>query len=142
MIGKSTYKAARTVAPTVENHFALHIDQAIQNGEVNLAPKPHARIIESIIDTAFWASLRKEEGQVPKISLAFLPPEQAGQPLLFEKRLRLTSGILTKLAPGVERAGIHLGVWYEDEELYIWGSTREIQSFCFVLDVSEPALLV
>ncbi len=141
-IPQSTYQAARTVAPTVENHFAHQLAQARQRGEPDLAPEPPAQVIEAIIDAAFWTSLRREEGRSPKISLAFLPPEQAGQPLLFEQRLPLTPSILIKLAPGVERPGIHLGVWREEDELYVWGTTREIRSFCFVLDVSEPGLLV
>lgn len=86
--------------------------------------------------------MRKEEGHSPKISLAFLPPEQAGNPLLFKQRLPLNPGTLTKIAPGVERAGIHLGIWIEEGELYVWGTTVSIPNFCFVLDVSEPALLV
>ncbi|MFC5272164.1 putative sensor domain DACNV-containing protein [Adhaeribacter terreus] len=142
MKGRSTYNAARTVAKAVENHFAQHRGDALQRGEKVLAPLPQASVIESVIDAAFWASLRREEGISPKISLAFLPPELAGQPLLFEKPLPLTSGVLTKLGPGVERAGIHLGVWFEKNELFIWGTTLEIQSYSFVLDVPEPGLLV
>ncbi|WP_205504238.1 putative sensor domain DACNV-containing protein [Rufibacter psychrotolerans] len=142
MIRKTTYAAARTVAPVIESHFVQHQAEARQAGELHLAPAPSVKIVEALIDTAFWASLRKEEGQSPRISLAYLPPEQAGNPLLFAQRLPLTSHNLTKLAPGVERAGIHIGVWEEQGGLYMWGTTRELQSFCFVLDVSEPGLLV
>lgn len=142
MINGATYQAARAVATTVENHFIHHLAAAAQSGEIDLGPAPNAKIIEAIIDTAFWASLQREEGRSPKISLAFLPPEQAGLPLLFEKKLPLIPSILTKLAPGVERPGIHLGVWCEDDELFIWGTTHEIQRLCFILDVSEPGLLV
>jgi hypothetical protein len=142
MINGATYQAARDVATTVENHFIHHLAAAALSGEIDLGPAPNAKIIEAIIDTAFWASLQREEGRSPKISLAFLPPEQAGLPLLFEQKLPLTPYILTKLAPGVERPGIHLGVWCEDDELFIWGATHEIQRLCFILDVSEPGLLV
>jgi hypothetical protein len=142
MIGKSTYQAARAVAAKVENHFAQHLAAARADGGQELVPVPSAQIIESIIDTAFWASLRHEEGKSPKISLAFLPPSQARQPMIFRQRLPLTPDVLVKLSPGVERSGIHLGVWCEQDELYVWGTTRDIQCFCFVLDVSEPGLLV
>ncbi|PVY39644.1 hypothetical protein C8E01_11033 [Pontibacter virosus] len=142
MIGRSTYKAAREVAQIAEDHFTRQIKAAKEDNGHKLATIPPARIIETIIDTAFWASLRREEGQSPKISLAFLPPEQAEQPLLFEHRLTLSPAVLTKIGPGVERPGIHLGVWYEGEYLHIWGMTRSIPDFCFVLDVSEPGLLV
>lgn len=138
----TTYKAAAMVASTVENHFDRHIAAARIQGEENLAAVPPADVIESIIDTAFWASLRREEGHSPKISLVWLSPEQAGQALLFEERLPLTTENLTKLAPGIERPGIHLGVWIENDRLVIWGTINKIPGFCFILDVSEPGLLV
>src|SRR5216684_1877826 len=137
-----TYQAARAVAATVEAHFARHIAAARERGEQELATEPNAQTIAAMIDATFWASLRREEGESPKISLAFLPPEQAGQPLMFQHRLSLDPHVLTKLAPAVERPGIHLGVWHEEDELYVWGATRVIPSFCFVLEDVEPGLLV
>lgn len=142
MSREPTYQAARAVAATVETHFARHLAAARQRGEQELAPGPDAQTIEAIVDATFWASLRREEGHAPKISLAFLAPEQAEQPLIFERRLPLTPSILTKLAPAVERPGIHLGVWCERDELHVWGATRAIPSLCFVLEVVEPGLLV
>jgi hypothetical protein len=142
MIYQSTYQAAAAISEQVEAIFAEHLSLAEHSGEVDLAPLPTAKFVEIIIDAAFWASLRKEEGHSPKISLAFLPPAQSSNPLVFKQRLALTPSALTKIAPGVERAGIHLGVWHEGEEVYIWGTTTGIPNFCFVLDVSEPSLLV
>ena len=137
-----TYRAAQAVAPMVERHFAHQIAAAHEGGELELAPAPGAEAIEAIIDAAFWASLQREEGQSPKISLALLAPEQAGQPLLLERRFPLNSALLTKLAPAVERPGIHIGVWEEEGELFVWGATRSIPPLCFVLEVVEPGLLV
>ena len=136
------YPAARAVAATVQEHFARHLAAARQHGRQELAPQPDAQAIEAIIDAAFWASLRREEGYSPKISLAFLPPEQAGSPLRFERLLPLTPAALSRLAPAVERPGIHLGVWRNRDELCVWGTTRTIPKFCFVLEVIEPGLLV
>ena len=141
-LSESTYQAARAVAATVENHFAHHLAQARGRGEQNLAPQPPARVIEAITDVTFWASLRREEGHFPKISLAFLPPGQAEQPLRFEQPLPLTPTILAKLAPAVEHPGIHLGVWREGETLHVWGTTNTLPSGCFVVEVVEPGLLV
>src|SRR5471030_2715947 len=142
MLSEPTYVAARIVAPTIEQHFATHLSNARLNGGKNLATEPEAHIIEAVIDVAFWASLLREEGQSPQISIALLPPEQSAQPLIFGKRLRLTPYNLTKLAPAVESPGIHLGVWYDGDELYIWGTTLVIPYICFVLEVIEPGLLV
>jgi hypothetical protein len=137
-----TYPAARTVAATVQTHFARHLAAASQHEPHELASQPDAQAIEAIINVAFWASLRREEGFSPKISLAFLPPEQAGQAMRFEQQLPLTPAALSRLAPAVERPGIHLGVWRNPDELRVWGTTRTIPRLCFVLEVIEPGLLV
>jgi len=137
-----TYGAAKTVATKIEQHFIkLHANAAAQ-GEVDLATQPDRHTIEALIDVAFWSSLRKEEGHSPRISIAFLPPSQTSKPLRFAKALPLNANTLTKIAPGIERSGIHLGVWEEKGELYIWGTTLNIPNFCFVVDVSEPGLIV
>ena len=141
-----TYPAAKAVAPTVAAHFARHLAEARQQGQQNLASLPAVGAIEAMIDAAFWASLRREEGYVPKISLAFLSPGQAAQPLLLERQLPLDPAVLTRVAPAVERAGIHLGVWPDGpdstNDLRVWGTTRTIPALCFVIEVAAPGLLV
>jgi len=138
----TTYQAAQMVSETIESHFIFHHQNAVKHDGKILAPIPNSLVIESIIDVGFWASLRREEGRSPKISLAFLPPSLTERPLIFEHRLKFNPDVLTKLAPSVEHAGIHLGVWIEDDELYIWGTTTNIPGLCFVLEVVEPGLLV
>jgi hypothetical protein len=130
-----TYAPAPSVAQTVEQHFRRHVGA----GSTELLPD--APTIERIINAAFWASLRRDEGRIPKISLAYLPPT-AGNALLVERPLPLDPATLTRLAPAVERPGIHLGVWQVGSELCIWGATRTIPPLCFVVEVVEPGLLV
>jgi len=120
------YPAARTVAPKVEAHFAHHFEEAVRRGVIRRTTPPDADTIEAIIDASFWASLRREESYVPKISLALLPPDAADHPLLFEQPLPLHTDKLVKLAPAVERPGIHLGVWRNEPGLYVWGTVRMI----------------
>jgi hypothetical protein len=134
------YPAARAVAPTIEAYFRRHLAAEDEPHDATLLPDAGA--IERIIDSAFWASLRREEGYVPKISLAFLRPEQTVSPLMFERPLPLAPAALAHLAPAVERPGIHLGVWRDRGELHVWGTTRVIPTFCFVLEVVGPGLLV
>jgi hypothetical protein len=137
------YPAARKVAETVAGHFARRGEAARARAHDGLAPVPDAATVEAVIDAAFWASLRREEGYSPKISLAFLPPAQADPPLTFARTLPLDPAALARLAPAVERPGIHLGVWRCDGvELCVWGTTRDIPPLCFVLEVIEPGLLV
>src|SRR6266566_3631269 len=139
---REAYAAARTVSPTLHAYFARHRAEAIRRGQEHLAPLPPAETIEAVIDAAFWASLRREEGYMPRISLAFLSPEQAVHPLVFARALTLTPEALTRIAPAVERPGIHLGIWHDRDEVYVWGTTRTIPRFCFVLEVAAPGLLV
>ena len=73
------YPAARIVAPKVYEHFARYTAEARRRDDTRLAEIPDAGAIETMIDAAFWASLRREESYVPKISLAFLRPEQTGR---------------------------------------------------------------
>lgn len=142
-MAEPSYPPARTVALTLEEHFARNFASATpQQDRQKLARHPDAQVVETIIDAAFWSSLRREEGFSPKISLAFLPPEDAGQPLRFERHLPLTPTTLSRLAPAVERPGIHLGIWRDGDDLCVWGTTRTIPKFCFVLEVIEPGLLV
>jgi hypothetical protein len=106
------------------------------------APVPETAAIEGIVDAAFWASLRREEGRTPRLSLAFLAPEHVKLALSFERSLPLSAQPLTRVAPAVERPGIHLGVWREGGELCVWGATRSLPPLCFVVEVIAPGLLV
>src|SRR5262249_27154431 len=91
---------------------------------------------------SFWASLRREEGKPPRISVAFVPPEQVERPLMFATPLALTPDVLSRLAPAVEGPGVHLGVWWKGADLRIWGTTRNVPTWCFILEVVAPGLLV
>jgi len=142
MLSEPSYLAARMVAPTIAEHLRQHRLSAEELGFDHLAELPSVALVEAIIDATFWASLRKEEGRPPRITLALLPPGQAGQALVFGHRRRLTPQHLIKLAPAVEQPGIHLGVWYEEEELYVWGTATGLPPLCFVVEVVEPGVLV
>ena len=136
------YPAARLVAPRIHAHFAQRLAKARDRGVSALASLPDVATMEALVDAAFWASLRRQEGFVPKISLAFVSPDETLHPLLFERPLALDPSALTRVAPAVERAGIHLGVWGAVGELSVWGTTRAIPAGGFVLEVAEPGLLV
>ena len=139
----SVYPAAKTVSARLEKYFASHFGQSLNQKNCVLASVPDARTIEKMIDSAFWASLQREEGYAPKISLAYLQPEQAGQTLMFAEPLSLDSHALVKLSPAVERPSIYLGVWHDySNQLSVWGATRAVPQNCFVLEVIEPGLLV
>jgi hypothetical protein len=79
---------------------------------------------------------------MPRISLAFVAPEMVEWPLMFERKLPLAAQPLTRLAAAVERPGIHLGVWRDGEQYYVWGATRNLPASCLALEVVAPGLLV
>src|SRR5215469_11802370 len=126
---RPAYPAARAAAARIRTHF-----------------EPDLATIEALIEAAFWASLRREEGYVPRISLAWVAPDSIRQameaPMRFERRLPLAAQPLTRLAPAVERPGIHLGVWRDGDEFFVWGATRNLPPLCLVLEVVAPGLLV
>ena len=136
------YAAARVAAPAVRTHLLYHLSEAQKRGEEALPNVPDEQTIARLIDAAFWASLRREEGYIPKISLAFVTPEEATYPLVFERRVPLEPAALTRLAPAVERPGIHLGVAADGEDLAVWGTVRAIPRYACVVEVAEPGLLV
>src|SRR5690349_11716331 len=141
-MSERAYAVARVVAPRIHAHFSTH-----QHGEgsadaVAVDTIPDEGAIEAMIDTAFWASLRREEAYTPKISLAFLTPEETHHPLVLERPLPLDPAVLTRVSAAVERPGIHLGVTYLDGQLGVWGTAQAIPMHCFVVEVVEPGLIV
>jgi hypothetical protein len=139
---REAYAAARTIAPKLHTYFARHRSEAAGRGQTSLALLPDAETIEAIIDTAFWASLRREEGYSPRISLALLSPDEAQHPLLLERPLPLGPDALTRVAPAMDRPGVHLGISRAEGELAVWGTTRSIPLLCFVVEIAAPGLLV
>lgn len=131
------YPAARLHARKLRDHFARR--HGVPERDALL---PDGKTVAALIDAGFWASLKHEEGYTPEISLAFLPPDRAGHPMRLAVPLALGAAALARLAPAVERPGIHLGVWRERGKLVVWGTTRAVPGSCFVLEVVGPGLLV
>ncbi len=136
------YPAARAAAPRIRAHFVRHLEAARDRGLSPSTVVPSVDALETILNAAFWGSLRREEGYVPKISLALVSPTQAPASLLFERPLALGPVALARVAPAVERAGVHLGVWPGGDGLAVWGTTRAIPTYCLVVEVAEPGLIV
>ncbi|MFC6100733.1 putative sensor domain DACNV-containing protein [Olivibacter domesticus] len=140
MISETTYLAAKMISGTLEEYFTEQAALSdLANGDKYL---PQSIIIEAVVDAAFWASLRKEEGYSPKISIALVAPEKTSYPLVFGQAVRFTPNNLVKLSPAVIQPSIHLGVWNVGSDLFIWGTTHHIPDSCLVLEVVEPGLLV
>lgn len=135
------YPAARSVASRIHRYFVDHVAGSGLPSH-RTGPVPDINTIVALIDAGFWASLRREEGFSPKISMAYVSADQVEWPLRFERSIGLASGPLTRIAPAVERPGIHLGVWLDEGELRVWGAARKLPAVTFVLEVIAPGLLV
>jgi len=138
MISEPTYLAAKLVSHRIAEHFRKQVGRA----DTHARHVPDTGVIEIFIDTAFWASLRREEGYEPKISITFLPPDLAVHRLVFQHRQRFTPYNLVKLSPAVVQPGLHLGVWMEDDNFHIWGTTHDVPAHAMVVEVVEAGLLV
>jgi hypothetical protein len=134
----NVYPTALTAAERIHAHFA----RAFEAGGEGVATLPNTQTVAALIEAAFWASLRREEGYVPRISLAFASPSEVHEAMRFERSLALSAEPLTKLSGAVERPGVHLGVWREGDDLRVWGTVRSLPGHCFVLEVIAPGHLV
>src|SRR4051812_14922568 len=139
----ASYPARQDLAQRVWDRFAAYLEFAARQadpGEASRRPGPHT--IEELVQAAFWTSLRREESYLPKVSLALVPRGAARQPMVFERPLRPLPATLARVAPAVERPGIHLGMWPGADGLEVWGTTRTLPKHCLVLEVAAPGLLV
>lgn len=136
------YAVARLAADRIHRHWAHHTVPAQFSTGGQAAALPDSATISALLDAAFWTSLRQEEGYTPRISLAFVGPEQVHGALVFANVLSLEPMDLTRVAAAVERAGLHLGVWQQQDALCVWGITRNLPASCLVVEVVRPGLLV
>ncbi|HYI95854.1 MAG TPA: hypothetical protein VEX68_20095 [Bryobacteraceae bacterium] len=127
---QTDYPSARTAAQRVVSHLTASEEL------------PDVDVIEAMIHAAFWTSLRREEGHTPKVSLAFVPPTLTPTAMIFDRPISFEALPLTRVGVAVERPGLHLGVWREGDELFVWGATRTLPPCCFVLEVIAPGLLI
>ena len=122
------------MAATVYEHFAT-----LPSREISI---PDPATIEAIIDASFWASLRREESYIPKISLAFLSPGQAGQALLSSGAPAPSRRPRPARARGREARHPPRGVGARTAISRSGEPPGPCPGFCFTLEVVAPGLLV
>lgn len=92
---------------------------------------PSSEYLKLMIEFAFFASLKKEEGRDTIFTLVFAPPPnlsdeysiEAPVSFVFETPQLFTINNIVKLAPALNLADFKIGVWFnqEDNKLSIWG---------------------
>jgi hypothetical protein len=128
------YPRGRLAAQKAHEYFSRYREQLPDTSRECIASVPSADVIEAVIDAAFWASLRRQEGYMPRLSLAILDPAQARQPLWFENGFPLTPDSLAKISPAGVRPGLHIAVSRRRDELCVWGTVRSLPIGCCVID--------
>jgi hypothetical protein len=133
---------AENAARRIHEYFTRHWQQIQETRRETPSSVASAEEIGAVIDAAFRVSLRREEGYIPRLSLALLEPDEAVRPLVFEEALSLTPGNLARVSPAVARSRLHVAVWRFGDELYAWGTVRSIPLACCVIEVVAPGMLV
>ena len=137
------YPAARSVAPTVHDHFARHMAEARERSDAPIASLPDAAAIETMVDAAFWASLRREESYIPRISLAFLTPDQDRAPADLRACVSARRGGARARSRRRSNGPASISACLrDDDELIVWGTRAAIPTLCLVIEVAAPGLLV
>src|SRR5437660_11411945 len=113
------FPTARLAADKIHPHLVRHAAVMHPGRNKALASLPDTVAIEAMVGAAFWASLRREEGRTPRLSLAFVSPDQVRYAVNLERPITLDPQPLTRVAPAVERPGIHLAVWPDQGQLLV-----------------------
>ena len=105
------------------------------------AQTPSAEQIATFIETAFWASLRRNEGRPSQFRATLAGPDAfpAGTTQRFADTVVFDEQQIAKIAPAIPFGG-SLGVVVEDEAFAIWGFVRVRRSptvNAITVDVSE-----
>lgn len=112
---------------------AWEADQNVLGRARAQKPLPDVRDVRAVVETAFWASLKREEDRPVTFALVLMPrtaPAEQGHPfpnqiLAFSKSLPLSVESVTKLAPAFNPDATALAVAPVDDErseYEIWGA--------------------
>ncbi len=138
-----TYPAAHAVAAPVAAHFARHIERTASAGERRArCARPMRRPWNRSSTRRSGPACGVKKARRRASRWPSCRPSAPGIALVFEQRLALGPAMLAKVAPAVERPGIHLGVWREGGDYHVWGTTRDVPAFCLVVEVVASGLLV
>lgn len=114
-------------------------------------PFPKGRLIRhirSLLEEAFWASLRTEEGQCHNFELEYEPQGESGyrDPIVFDTPLPFSSATLAKLAPALHSTQV-IGVWPAESaigkgKLVIWGFAQKVWGSSLSLKTIDPGKII
>jgi len=104
------------------------------------AKLPTREELSTLIERAFWASLKSNEGRQTRVCVMVAPPENFRDAVAFAKPVPYDESQIARLAPAVPSGGC-LVVSGSCEELSIWGIGRSRPGTWddpVTIDISEP----
>ncbi len=107
----------------------------------NKIPTPQQ--LSMLVESAFWASLRANEGRPTRARLALIEPERFGASTVFATAVDCDEGTIAKLSPALPQ-DYYLGVTMSDEATRIWGFVHRanVRYFAiFSMQIVEPGVL-
>jgi hypothetical protein len=118
-------------------------DWRLPSGEPALLPDAPSRPqLEALIEAAFWASVRRDEGRPVSFALAYVEPEEGNTSFIFKQPVPFATEGLARLGPAIQNSDARIGVWPGDGgELKLWGYTT-LDYPCFEITVLAPGQLV
>jgi hypothetical protein len=81
---------------------------------------PSPDYLRRVVETAFWATLEREEGRFHGFRLTCRPPGDDEIEFRFKRSLYLSSRELSKLASSVLEEAL-IGTWIDEGGIYSWG---------------------
>src|SRR2546426_5637988 len=126
----SRYENPYRLDAAVVDALLEHLNRLINasNGEMRcdhddmLVPLLTARHLSTLINVAFWASFKKEEGRSVNIALKYVPPDEAYRPFLLKNALPYNDENIIRMSPVLQGSHVDLGVCIDqNDHLMIWG---------------------
>jgi hypothetical protein len=104
---------------------------------------PTRPMLAELLEVAFWASLRSNEGRPTRVRIALLPAGSVGDVLAFKQPVRYTEDEVAKLAPAASSTG-WIAVDLSRPQGTVWGistNTLDDSLGAVALDISDPGVI-
>ncbi|HEY2595188.1 MAG TPA: hypothetical protein VGK33_14950, partial [Chloroflexota bacterium] len=104
---------------------------------------PTRPMLAELLEVAFWASLRSNEGRPTRVRIALLPTGSVGDVSAFKQPVRYTEDEVAKLAPAASSTG-WIAVDLSQPPGAVWGistNTLDDDLSAVALEISDPGVI-
>jgi len=105
---------------------------------------PTSDSLKRMVECAFWASLRPEEGRYPKFSIIYAQEDECADALKFKSPKAFLPEVLAALAPALSRNNSRFAVAKaaRTNNIIIWGVAQEYPIGCLEVRVLRPGRIM